>query len=460
MIQPKLSLKLWFLKLKFTITDIKRCIWLWLLYLEYFLTQHRYEPKETFSSVFKESTNISKICYNTAPELSKSLLVLPMSSLWKKLCQKPLRFFCRFPDKNNNFRFNANTKRFTGGTKLRIIAIKPFTYYEGITFNNIVFQSVSFKRVCFHNCVFYDCDFTNVYAPAAVDPSYHFVYGQGFSACNFVRCHFKSCMLTSVFFSIGSLLFTTFENVSLCECVFQRISFGWVKFEGKTVLNQTCVFSPSHRFEISFSGPVENFSVDASCKVTGFCYRDIVNFSIEGYKRYRIFRKDTYKKIADTYHTLDQIWASNHIREEENHQANLYYQRKRAETRSKNGLPALFGYLSEWTIGYGEKPFRAFVSIAVLILLFSFVYMFTGFTPDSSSAPIIYVLNYNSSSIYQIFSDWFQSLFYSFFTLITVGQGSAAPASVVTQVAMAVELLCGSILMTLFTATLFRKYTK
>lgn len=459
MIWLKFPVKLWYLRLKLAAFDIRKCIWLWRLYLKYFLTQRRYEPKETFHSDFKASANFSKIRYNTALE-SGGLLHRPTFPFFENMCQKPIHFFYRFPDKDNNIRFNDSAELFSEKPKLQVIDIKPFTYYEGVTFNNIVFKNFALNKLCFHNCVFYDCDFVNIHAPISIDSSFNFVYGQGFSACNFERCHFKNCKLASVFFSIGSLSFTTFENISFYNCMFHRISFEYVKFEGKTILNKTSILSPSHRFEISFSGPVENISVDANCKITEFCYRDIVNFSIERYKSYRVSRKETYKKIADTYYTLDQIWASNHIREEDNHRANLYYQRKKAETRSKNGLPALFGYLSEWTIGYGEKPFRAFVSIAVLILLFSFIYMFTGFTPDSSSAPIIYVLNYNSSSIYQIFSDWFQSLFYSFFTLITVGQGSAAPASIATQVAMAVELLCGSILMTLFTATLFRKYTK
>ena len=86
--------------------------------------------------------------------------------------------------------------------------------------------------------------------------------------------------------------------------------------------------------------------------------------------------------------------------------------------------------------------------------------MFTGFTATSSKPPINYFYNFNFSFNFQLLNDWFQSLFYSFFTLITVGQGSASHSSSATQFAMSIELLCGSILMTLFTATLFRKYTK
>lgn len=280
-------------------------------------------------------------------------------------------------------------------------------------------------------------------------------YRQGFSACTFEKCCFKRCVLQNTFFSIGAFSYTTFENMDFYRCVFHRMSFSQVAFKGKTELAETYILSPSSRFDISFRGAPEDFHVDTRCKLTAFSYHDIINLSLSQYKAYKIFQKNTYSKVADTYFALDQIWASNHIREEDNYRANLYYQRKKAETRSKCGIPALFGYLSEWTIGYGEAPLRAFISVLFLVLAFSFIYIFTGFTPGSNSAPIGYFYNYCIT-----FSDWFQSLFFSFFTLITVGQGSAAPASAATQIAMAFELICGSILMTLFTATLFRKYTK
>jgi len=44
--------------------------------------------------------------------------------------------------------------------------------------------------------------------------------------------------------------------------------------------------------------------------------------------------------------------------------------------------------------------------------------------------------------------------------MITVGQGNASPFSPGSQIAMSIELLLGAIMMTLFTSTLFRKYTK
>ena len=440
---------------KLIVPDIKICTWLWHLYLKYFLRQRRYEGKELFFSSFKDNKEYSQICYNTIVKLKEEAIYQPFFTFFKCISKRPLLFFHRFPDKNNNYMPYENASLSSETTKLYVKKIKSFTYFEGITFNNIIFEGFTFKDICFHNCTFFNCDFLDIYAPMSIDSFISHSYRQGFSACTFENCYFKKCVLQNTFFSIGTISYTTFEDIDFYRFVFHRMSFSQVVFMGETRLADTCIFSPSSRFDISFCSVPEDFHVDTRCKLTAFSYHDIVNYSLSQYKHYNIFRKDTYSKVADTYFALDQIWASNHIREEDNYRANLYYQRKKAETRSKSGIPALFGYLSEWTIGYGEAPLRAFVSILFLVLAFSFIYIFTGFTPDSNSPPIGYFYNYCIT-----FSDWFQSLFFSFFTLITVGQGSAAPASAATQIAMAFELICGSILMTLFTATLFRKYTK
>ena len=137
------------------------------------------------------------------------------------------------------------------------------------------------------------------------------------------------------------------------------------------------------------------------------------------------------------------------------------YQRKKAETRNRKKPSKIIGYLSEWVIGYGEKPYNALFSMALIIIFFSCIYMFTGFIPEIGNDEIKYNIKqiFNTPCI-PLLSDFFQSLYYSFFTMITVGQGNASPFSPGSQIAMSIELLLGAIMMTLFTSTLFRKYTK
>lgn len=440
--------------------DLKKCIWLWVIYIKHIIIQKKYEPKEPFFKSIKNNNQYTQICYNTELKLTDNSYDLIFFEWAKKISRQPLLFFQRFPDKEYNYNFSGQEAFLSKLPKLKVTSIKPSTFFEGITFNNVIFESICLEKICFHNCIFRNCDFSNIIS--CKTPSLFIVpdFKQGFSACDFYNCHFKKCNLDNIFFSIGSLSHTIFDSMTLCKCLFHRMNFNHVVFLGKTIMNQTSILSPSHNFNIIFRGSMEDFHVDSRCKITAFCYHDIVNFTIRQYRTHKLFNSSTYGEIADTYYAVEQIWTSNHIREDNNHIANFYYQRKKAETRSKKGISAFPYYLLEAIIGYGEKPFKAFISIIFLILLFSFTYMFTGFTPNSSTCSINYFRNYTFDINRQTIFDWLQSLYFSFFTLITVGQGSAAPTSGITQIAMSVELLCGSIIMTLFTATLFRKYTK
>ncbi len=112
--------------------------------------------------------------------------------------------------------------------------------------------------------------------------------------------------------------------MSFYKCIFHRICFNNVEFIGKTILNQTSIFSPSRNFNIAFRGTMEDFSIDSRCKITAFSFHDIVNFSsIRQLKIYKIWKRSIYEEVANTYYSIEQIWASNHIREEDNHIANF-----------------------------------------------------------------------------------------------------------------------------------------
>lgn len=55
--------------------------------------------------------------------------------------------------------------------------------------------------------------------------------------------------------------------------------------------------------------------------------------------------------------------------------------------------------------------------------------------------------------------DLLESLYFSFFTLCTVGQGSGIPISGLTKIISSTELFLGAILITIFVSTLFKKIT-
>jgi len=74
------------------------------------------------------------------------------------------------------------------------------------------------------------------------------------------------------------------------------------------------------------------------------------------------------------------------------------------------------------------------------------------------------IINYTISCDFTITwdksKDFCESVYFSFFTLVTVGQGTPSPIFALTKILSASELLLGAVLKTTFTATLFRKITE
>ena len=328
-------------------------------------------------------------------------------------------------------------------------------YYEGISFCNVTFKNLNLEQVCFHNCKFTYCNFENITTYrkkellSITDPK------QGFSCCDFMFCNFNNCNFDQLFFSVGILKCVDFKNVKLQNVVFQMNSFSQVRFLDNCSLYNLFIASPSGMFDISFIGGTEKISIDAHSVVTDFKYRDKVN--VENLATYSLYKKDHYKKVASTYYAFEQLFIDNNLLDKS---YNCYYQRKKAETRSKDFLPAISGYFCEWIFGYGEHPFKALVSLLLTTVLYAPIYMITGFNTGSRVIDYSLNLGFFSNWSLQKLIDLLESLYYSFFTLVTVGQGSPSPESALTRLISSSELFIGAILITTFTATLFRKITK
>lgn len=427
----------------------------------YIICKHKQteEPKQFFYEFFKNSDSYKKEVYNGTNTYDTLNLIMFLPKL-RKYIEKPYFFFQRFPSQNLNYYLygESSDKFFRQVTPLKITYIKPYIYYEGITFQNILFSSFMIYNVCFHNCSFYNCDFENI----NFMPQRHtdkILYTQGFSNCKFYNTNFKECNLNSTFFSMGELQGVEFIKCKFSNSLFQRISFKNVWLQDQTVISNTLILSPSKFFDIKIRGVSSNIKVDSRCIISKFLYNDFINFTdVKKYQDYNSFiKKEALSEVSDTYNLFDQIRNQNFIRKSRDTDKQMYYQSQKANTRSLSFPKNIPGYLSEFSFGYGEKPFRSFFSILLVIIVFSILYMFSGFTYDSIT------INYSISGMnlsMQLFENYLKSLFFSFFTMITVGQGTSCPTGSISHIFMSIELFLGAIYMTLFTSSLFRKYTK
>lgn len=338
---------------------------------------------------------------------------------------------------------------------VNVINIKPKVYYENISFWNVTFKNFNLEHVCFHNCRFTNCKFENIKTATQKGLSIIKDPIQGFSCCDFMFCRFDNCELNQLFFSVGTLKCVDFKNVIIQNVVFQMNAFSQVRFVDNCKLYDLFIASPSRMFDISFIENKGKITIDARSAITSFKYKDKVN--IDDIGTHKIFKKNHYSNVAATYYSFEQLLSNNFLLDKK---SDCYYQRKKAETRSKGFLKAIPSYLFEWFFGYGEYPFRSLVTLLIITILYAPIYMLSGF--DTGERIINYVLNCDFFFFWSLqkVNDFFEGLYYSFITLITVGQGDPSPINTLTKIISSSELFLGAILVTTFTATLFRKFTK
>lgn len=309
----------------------------WLCYLCFRYLHKHDEPKHYFFESFKNNNEYTQICFNQTYKIQTEHYEHFHKRLFK-LVKIPYRYFQLFSDKNQNKRIGDSNRFFSKNAPTRVINIAPHTYYEGIEFNNFFFDSFEIDNLCFHNCTFRNCKFSNMTSKKFPWES---ELKQGFSSCDFYNCTFEKCNFKNLFFSIGNIDLTTFSDVTFFNCIFHRMSFKKVIFTGSTTFNNTSIYSPSKAFDLSFMGSIDNIHVDAQCHVTAFSYYDRANFTLEKWMQRKKLKFSNSNKIADTYFALDQIWTSNHIREEDNSYANFYYQRKKQRLVIEKNLQKL-----------------------------------------------------------------------------------------------------------------------
>lgn len=363
-------------------------------------------------------------------------------------------FYEKFKDnpeysKQNGKNINCHELRLSN---LRITKIASKVFFENITFSHVVFPSVILNKVCFHNCRFYGCKFENI--TTCTDNAFISspVPQQGFSCCDFMCCTFENCRLHSMMFSIGIFKWVKFINTEFDNVIFQMNAFDYVRFEKSCNLQDFYIFSPSGMFNVDFGSNKDHIGIDNHSVITPFIYKD--KFNICDLNTYKIFKKDHYQKVADSYYSFECLIKDNKLRD---HKTNCFYQRKKAETRSKRFIQSLPGYLWEYCFGYGEKPGRSIIALIATIFIYAPLYMLSGF--HNGTKIINYTINGDFSLSYGKIKDFLESVYFSFFTLVTVGQGTPSPSFLLTKILSASELLIGAIIMTTFTATLFKKIT-
>ena len=113
-----------------TLHDFKKCIWLWFVYIKHIIIQKKYEPKEPFFKSFKNNNQYTQICYNTELKLTDNSFDLIFFEWAKRIVQKPLLYFHRFPDKENNYNFSGQEAYLSKLPKLKVVLLTMLKIME------------------------------------------------------------------------------------------------------------------------------------------------------------------------------------------------------------------------------------------------------------------------------------------------------------------------------------------
>ena len=359
-----------------------------------------------------------------------------------------------FTDETARFRGSRGNGTNLDFSNLRISSIGSNVFYENVSFFRVHFNNFALSKVCFYNCTFTLCTFDEIETDVLsqyLETSYNVV----FEKCIFSYFNFLNCSITYSVFSKCKFNVGTFKSIEFRDVVFHMCSFSCVRFIEGGVLQHTGFLSPSGFFDIRFERSNKQYLIDSASGVSRFDYKD--NQHIDSLQKKRIFRRIAFTDVAATFYSFKQIFEENHIKKSS---VDHFYLYKKADTRSAYKLPIrIAGYFAECVFGYGTSPFRALLSLVLVSVLYAPVYMVTGFSMGGRTINYSFDLSqlfvWNTAKV----KDLLECLYYSFFTLCTVGRGSGIPISGLTKLFSSSELFIGAILVTVFISTLFKKIT-
>ena len=247
------------------------------------------------------------------------------------------------------------------------------------------------------------------------------------------------------------------EGFKLNDCDFYKANFS----------NSHCFkvdFSGSSLMKANFSNANLHFANLQNCNLLGTNFeharlenviwdKDILQERLANKSTDIQEKLDYYQQAEEIYRNLRRTCESDGLFET----AGSFFQKEMKMRRKQMPLYSLKRLISkivEFSCGYGERPFRIVVISALVILLFTFIFFFSG-------------LNYNDETI--IFSTsntlslniqhLLNSLYFSVVTFTTLGYGDILPIGI-SKFFAGVEALLGGFILALFVVVFVKKMTR
>lgn len=162
---------------------------------------------------------------------------------------------------------------------------------------------------------------------------------------------------------------------------------------------------------------------------------------------------DFYQQAEEIYRNLRRTTESDGLFET----AGLFFQKEMKMRRMqmpKYSLKRTISKIVEFSCGYGERPLRIVIISALVILLFTFIFFFSGLSYSDE------VIMYSSSqTVSENISDLLNSLYFSVVTFTTLGYGDILPLGI-SKLFAGIEALLGGFILALFVVVFVKKMTR
>lgn len=313
-------------------------------------------------------------------------------------------------------------------------------------FDNCKFYNIKFTNCKFIGCEFINCDFGGG--------------GVIFEKCNM---YYKESFNTPNL-NIDSNLATSFVNCKL-YCKFDMCDMSYLDIINSSLYK--CVFKlTTLKNIIIFDSNIKNLSIEDSdlsgCK---FVNTYINNLEFNDNNKTKLSEKSFFDKIQplrkdkDEYEGIYMVYQNIANKYNDNNLKNnfgeFYFLCKNSERKTLKLTTKIRSYLYFLTCGYGERTSYALILSAIIIAIFSIIYLFAGIEIDEK---VINILNYKYSGL-TLLTLINESVCLSIGLFVCIGVTNGIPLSSSLIIAD-VEMIIGVIMVGVGIGTLTRKLVR
>lgn len=256
-------------------------------------------------------------------------------------------------------------------------------------------ENITLKNARPHFTKFYQCEFRNLKATGAV------LYWTEFHDCDFYSATFTDTQLRNVIFNHSNLSGCVFSNVEVENLQYQP---------------------PTKQYGNNESGSYEEFSDNFKRFRSVFQSNGLRKEASDAYYFERYFEMLNVWTKSELSNSIQYIWKKNRI-----------YAYQHFKIHFKHFAKSVADFMSFIIWGFGERPFRVFLSSLCIILGFSLVYYF--------------------SPIQNLNGNFIDSLYLSTILFSTLGFGDYTPIHASSfKLVLGLESLIGAFLLGLFVA--------